>query len=182
MVIDVVGALRQVYEDEDVVERIGDHCHSADRNVKGWREDSAAPRLDFCRSVICRRDEPVRFVAMLRGENNLGVSIGYRERGLTDRVIAPSQLMSESVAVEREPRVDVWDSERDGVNLAKQRSVHRDTLSDQPMDRPRSADILRATGLAVVRYQARVLLWLPWLGTVVLLAFARLAAEVLNIR
>ena len=82
--------LGQVEQDQRVAERVGHHRQPADRDVARPGQDPPAGRPDRLRRLVGEGNEPVRFVTLTCGEDDLRVTVGQGQASLADVVIAPA--------------------------------------------------------------------------------------------
>src|SRR5262245_11549123 len=115
-----VVAVGQVEQHEDVAERVRYDGYAADGNVEGFGDHSAAGGLNGRDRVVGGGDEPVRFVILLGCQDDLGVGAGKCQAGLADGNVAPSQLVTERIAVKAQARVKIWYRDRDRIDLLEQ--------------------------------------------------------------
>ena len=91
-----VVPLGQVDQDQRVAERVRHHCQPSDRDVARLGQDLPAGYPDRLRRLVGGGDEPVRFVTLARGQDDLRVAVGQGQAGLAGVVVAPPQLVPEA--------------------------------------------------------------------------------------
>jgi hypothetical protein len=100
---------------------VGDHCGAADRDIERRYDHHATIAHNQVHTFGDVVDEPVRFIVLSCCDHKFALAGRQSETSLADPVIAPQQLMTETVAVEEQTRVEVGNPYRHGVYAPEHR-------------------------------------------------------------